>query len=119
MTVVGKLDLHNKSIQTTLDYFDKIFILSYTLKKNGYSYDKDYFYNIEFTEDISIIHDLEYIGYFEKEPLYITNINELGITFYVVEQYLIDGFIFVPMSNIRTIHTIEREQVKKFITREL
>gem|GEM_PF-3932934 len=120
ITVTGRLFLHRENnINETLSYMKKICITCDDLNEHGYNFSKEYIYEIEIEEKPSIIETLKMCGYFKKEKiLNISKICELGITFYLVEQYMVDGFLFIPMSNVVAIHTINKNNLKNLINQE-
>lgn len=120
VTLKSKLFLtSDDDVKETINYFKKIGIASSDLKKQGYDIAKDYFYRIELKEKPSIIDTLELCGYFEiVKVLDILRVCEYGITFYLVDQYMLDGFLFVPMSNVIGIHTINKHNIDGLIKRE-
>lgn len=101
--------------KATLEYMDKIGIMCDRLRK-VYRLTEDYLYEIEIKNEPSVINTLKLCGYFKKEKvLNIMKMTEWGITFYLVEQYMLCGYLFVPMSNIIAIHTIYKSDIEGLI----
>ncbi|MBM7869255.1 hypothetical protein JOC70_000724 [Clostridium pascui] len=105
--------------EETIEYFKKIGIASMDMINNKYEEDRNCFYRIELKEKPSIIDTLELCGYFEiVDAIEILKVTEYGIAFYLVDQYMADGFLFVPMSNVIGIHTINKYNIDGLIKRE-
>lgn len=115
-SILGKLFLcKNYYAKSTINYlqeigfdydiFKKTKVENYTRLENEFT--------IEFYEKPSIIKTLEYIGAYDKDnPIPIDSISKNGVAFYICGRYIIgDGNIFVPMSNIKSIHSVFREQI--------
>lgn len=101
--------------KATLEYMDKIGIVCDRLRKE-YKFNEDYLYEIEIKNEPSIINTLKLCGYFKKEKvLNIIKMTEQGITFYLVEQYMLDGYLFIPINNIIGIHTIYKNNIERLI----
>lgn len=122
--IIGKLFLFDTtSEEETIRYLVKLgfnwdryksFIRGNKTERKSIELDDEF--TIEFREVPPIIKKLKHLGiYSEENPIYISSINEYGIFFYVIGEYLGDGGIFVPMSNIAAIHNVTKEQIKKNI----
>lgn len=64
---------------------------------------------IEVCEKPLIFTRLEEAGYFSENDNHVwnlTNITDKGLTIYLCHKVAGDGYVFIPMSNILSIHTV-------------
>lgn len=112
------MSFSNESVaKSSIEYLQKIGFNWDRYRKENLNYlNLGDIYIIEFKEKPSILKILENVDLYNKNIyIKINSINEYGVGFYILGQYLGDGGLFVPMSNINAIHTITGEQIKKII----
>lgn len=117
-SIIGQLSFSNENVaKLSIEYLQKIGFNCDSYKQENLNYlTLEDIYVIEFKEKPSILKTLENMNLYNKHIyIKINSINEYGVGFYVLGQYLGYGDLFVPMSNINAIHTITEEKDKEII----